>query len=498
MKWAIVSSILTVITPARLRPILTLSGHTCHELFNLRTGKFDNRLVDMVIWPSSHEDVEKIVQLGLKYNICIIPFGGGTNVSGALECSHEEGRVIVSLDMTEMDKILWIDDDNLTAHVQAGIVGQDLERKLAEKGYTTGHEPDSQEFSTVGGWVATRSSGMKKNLYGNIEDLVVRIRVVTPAGVLDKNYLGPRNSIGPDLQHFVMGSEGTLGVITEVTMKIRPLPEARRYGSVVFPSFEMGVAFMREVARQQCAPASIRLMDNMQFQMGQIMKPPNSYTASVLESIKKLYLIKFKGFDPEKMAACTLLMEGPDDDVRQHEKKILAIAKKFYGISGGEENGRRGYLMTFVIAYVRDLGFNYGYLSESFETSIPWSRVVDMCYNVKTRVKDVCTSYGVCRPPLICCRVTQVYDAGACVYFYLAFCYLEIGIDPLKLFDIIERTARDEILANGGSLSHHHGVGKIRKYWVEDTLTPTGVDMLKAVKNQVDPQNIFGCGNIYY
>ncbi|XP_003384906.1 PREDICTED: alkyldihydroxyacetonephosphate synthase, peroxisomal-like [Amphimedon queenslandica] len=471
-------------------------GHTCHELFILRSGKIDIRLVDAVVWPGCHDHVAKIVQLASLHNICIIPFGGGTNVSGALECPSDERRPIISLDMTEMDKILWIDEDNLTAHVEAGIVGQDLERKLAERGYTSGHEPDSQEFSTLGGWVATRSSGMKKNKYGNIEDLVVRIRTVTPSGTIDKSFLGPRNSLGPDLQHFILGSEGTLGVITEVTMRIRPLPQVRRYGSIVFPTFELGVEYMRDVAKQRCAPASIRLMDNLQFQIGQILKPTPSFTTSIIDSIKKIYVTKFKGFDPDKMAACTLLMEGTPEEVKLQEKRLIDIASKYNGLSGGEENGRRGYMMTFVIAYIRDMAFDYGYLSESFETSIPWSRVVDMCRNVKERISQLCTDNGIIRPPLISCRVTQVYDEGACVYFYLAFSYLEVGMDPVKLFHTIESSARDEVLANGGSLSHHHGVGKIRKKWIKDTLTPTGIDMLYAVKRQVDPQNIFGCANL--
>ncbi|KAI0207104.1 Alkyldihydroxyacetonephosphate synthase, peroxisomal [Lamellibrachia satsuma] len=193
---------------------------------------------------------------------------GGTSVSGALECPEHEKRMIISLDTSQMTKILWIDEKNLTACLECGIVGQDLERRLAEKGYCTGHEPDSIEFSSVGGWVATRASGMKKNIYGNIEDLVVHVKVVTPQGVISRNCQVPRISAGPDIQQFVLGSEGTLGVVTEVIMKIRPLPECQKYGSVVFPNFEKGVDCLREISRQRSAPASIRLMDNEQFQFG--------------------------------------------------------------------------------------------------------------------------------------------------------------------------------------------------------------------------------------
>ncbi|KAL5481873.1 hypothetical protein EMCRGX_G022133 [Ephydatia muelleri] len=474
--------------------LLHSHGHTCHELFALRTGKI-GRLVDIVVWPANHSQVEAIVQAAVKHNVCIIPFGGGTNVSGAVECPASEKRPVVSLDMTDMDQILWIDEENLTAHIQAGIIGQDLERKLQDKGYTCGHEPDSLEFSTLGGWVATRSSGMKKNIYGNIEDIVVRVRMVTPQGTMERNFLGPRNSIGPDIHHFMLGSEGVLGVITEVTVRIRPVPPTRKYGSLVFATFESGVAFLREVAKQRCAPASIRLMDNFQFQMGQVIKPTPSLWASFIDQLKKIYLSKFKGIDLKEMAACTLLFEGTAEEVAVNEKRIYNIAASFGGIPGGEENGRRGYFLTFVIAYIRDLALDYSFLAESFETSVPWSRVVDLCENVKTRVKKECKDHGIATQPLIACRVTQTYDAGACIYFYLAFKYTGIS-DPIGAFDEIEAAAREEILSNGGSLSHHHGVGKLRKPWVQNAISPTGVSMLKAIKQQVDPQNIFGAGNL--
>jgi alkyldihydroxyacetonephosphate synthase len=349
-------------------------GHTCHELFSLRTGKW-GRIPDVVVWPRDHKDVEVIVRAANRYNVCVIPFGGGTNVSGALICPPEEKRSIVSLDMTTMDRILWIDEKNLTAHVEAGIIGQDMERQLREKGYTCGHEPDSIEFSSVGGWVATRSSGMKKNVYGNIEDLVVNITMVTPRGVLQRNFNGPRNSLGPDIQHVIMGSEGILGVVTEVTLKIRPVPPTQRYGSVLFKDFECGIQFMREVARQRCAPASIRLMDNEQFMMGQSVKEhPSGVTGFFSQWFKKMYLTKFKGFDLTQCAACTLLFEGTANEVAIQEKRIYSIASQFGGIQGGSDNGQYGYMMTYCVAYMRDLGFDYCFVAESFETSVPWDR----------------------------------------------------------------------------------------------------------------------------
>uniref|UniRef100_A0A8C9YR60 Alkylglycerone-phosphate synthase n=1 Tax=Sander lucioperca TaxID=283035 RepID=A0A8C9YR60_SANLU len=443
-------------------------GHCLHEVFALREGKV-GRVPDIVVWPNCHNDVVKIVELACKHNVCLIPYGGGTSVSSALECPPEETRCIVSLDTSQM---------------------------LNESGYCTGHEPDSMEFSSLGGWVATRASGMKKNIYGNIEDLVVHVKMVTPQGVIEKGCQCPRMSTGPDIHHFIMGSEGTLGVVTEVTMKIRPMPEYQKYGSVVFPNFEQGVACLREVAKQRCAPASIRLMDNEQFKFGHALKPQvSSIFTSFLDGLKKFYITKFKGFDPDRLCVATLLFEGDREKVLQHEKQVYDIAAKFGGLAAGEDNGQRGYMLTFVIAYLRDLGMDYYVIGESFETSVPWDRVLDICRNVKARIIQECKDKGVQFSPLSTCRVTQTYDAGACVYFYFAFNYRGLS-DPVHVYEQVEHAAREEILANGGSLSHHHGVGKLRKEWMRETISDVGMGMLKSVKNYVDPKNIFGNRNL--
>ncbi|XP_030642242.1 alkyldihydroxyacetonephosphate synthase, peroxisomal [Chanos chanos] len=470
-------------------------GHCLHEIFALREGRI-GKVPDLVVWPSCHDDVVKIVELACKHDVCLIPFGGGTSVSGALECPPEETRSIVSLDTSQMNRILWIDEKNLMAHVECGIIGQDLEKQLNERGYCVGHEPDSMEFSSLGGWVATRASGIKKNGYGNIEDLVVHIRMVSPRGVIEKGCQGPRMSTGPDIHHFILGSEGTLGVVTEVTIKIRPIPEYQKYGSIVFPTFQQGVACLREVARQRCAPASIRLVDNDQFQFGHALKPQvSSIFTSFLERLKKFYITKFKGFDPQHLCVATLLFEGDREKVLQHEKQVYDIAATFGGLPGGEDNGHRGYMLTFVIAYLRDLGMDYFVIGESFETSVPWDRVLDLCRNVKERILKECNAKGVQFPPFSTCRVTQTYDTGACVYFYFAFNYRGLS-DPVHVYEQVERAAREEILANGGSLSHHHGVGKIRKQWMKETISDVGVGMLKSVKEYIDPNNIFGNRNL--
>ena len=473
-------------------------GHCCQEIYQLRYGKF-KRLVDVVIYPDSHDHVEKIVSIATKYpeQLTIIPYGGGTNVTQALLCPENEKRMIVSIDTQEMDRILSVDFESNTAVIEAGAIGIELQKELKDKfNLTLGHEPDSIEFSSVGGWVATRASGMKKNQYGNIEDMLVNVKIVTPQGTWSLPCNVPRKSTGPDLLQLFLGSEGTLGIVTEVTLRIRKIPDCEVYGGVVFPDFESGVACLHEVANKRVAPASIRLIDNSQFQFGQSLKPKQeSMIEGLTDWFKGIYVTKVCGFDPEKMCVVTLLFEGTQEEVDRQQKIIYDITSKYGGLKAGAEAGSRGYLLTYVIAYLRDYGFNYYFMAESFETSVPWSNIVPMIKKVEERVKESAKKKGVPSVPWVSARVTQTYETGACVYFYYGFIFRGLS-DPIKVFSEIESEARDEILLQGGSLSHHHGIGKLRREWMNEVVRDQGVDILKGLKQKIDPHNLFGNGNM--
>ena len=470
-------------------------GHTLEEMFALRNDMLP-RVVDVVVWPGSHAHVERIVAAAHEHNVVIIPFGGGTSVTAGVQPPTDETRMIVSLDMHEMGAVKWIDRESMLCCIEAGAVGVDLDQRLAKEGYTLGHEPDSFEFSTLGGWISTNASGMKKNVYGNIEDIVVSTKLVTCVGTLERSMTVPRMSSGPDLNHFVIGSEGTLGVVTEAVMRIRPLPPVREYGSVVFPDFDSGVACLRELTRLGVLPASIRLVDNQQFQFGQVLKPADgSRLHAILDYAKKFYVTTIKGFEVDRMTAATLLFEGTREEVDRQSRFVYSVATKHGGLKGGEDNGRRGYFLTYMIAYLRDWGFNYWYIGESFETSVPWANVHQLVRNVKQKLRQSCQERGIVHPPFCSARVTQCYETGCAVYFYFGFNYRGLS-DPVACYLQIEEEARDEILANGGCLSHHHGVGKLRKKWVSSTLSATGVEMLKGVKARVDPKNVFANNNI--
>jgi alkyldihydroxyacetonephosphate synthase len=468
-------------------------GHTLKDIYRV-TYENPHRVPDLVVYPSEEEHVERLVQAAREHAVCLIPYGGGTNVTEALECPEEEVRPIVSVDMQRMNRILWIDPENMTAHIQAGAVGRNIQRQLRQYGFTMGHEPDSVEFSTLGGWVATNASGMKKNRYGNIEDLVLDLRVVTPQGIIERYGPMPRESTGVDPRRCFFGSEGNLGVITSAVVKIFRLPEVERFGSVLFPTFSHGVKFMYELARSRIVPASVRLVDNMQFQFGQSLKAKPTSAQARKSKLEKFFVLKVKGFDPKQMVAVTIVFEGSEREVAMQEETVYSLAKKHRGMKAGEENGKKGYQLTFGIAYIRDFVLRHYIAAESFETSVPWANVEEVCRRARERAEKEHHARKLPGEPFFSCRVTQLYDSGVCIYFYLGFFHLGVN-DPVQVYSELESAVREEILEAGGSLSHHHGVGKIRERYLSRVMSEPGRKFVQQIKSAVDPENIFGARN---
>jgi alkyldihydroxyacetonephosphate synthase len=474
-------------------------GHTQEEMVAIKTTGLQ-RVPDWVVYPEDEAQVVALVALAQAHGACLIPYGGGTSVTEALRCPAQENRCIVSVDMQRLRRILWIDPVNRMACIEAGAKGRDIVKQLAEHGFTMGHEPDSIEFSSLGGWIATHASGMKKNRYGNIEDLVLDMRVVTAHGVLGRgpgaSEVAPRQSVGIDPQRTLLGSEGTLGIVTSAVVKLFALPEVQRYGSVLFPTFEQGTAFLYELSQAGNLPASVRLMDNLQFQLGQALKPPSDGLAALKSRLEKLYVTRLKGFAAEEMTACTLVFEGLAAEVAAQETQVYRIAAAHGGMRAGAQNGQTGYQLTYGIAYIRDFVMKYHVIAESFETSVPWSRALELCDRVKRRIHAEHAARNLPGRPLVTCRISQLYDTGVCVYFYFAM-YTKGVHEASAVYSEIEHAARTEILSCGGSLSHHHGVGKIRQRYLPEVLSPAALALTEHTKQAADPHNIFASGNLH-
>ena len=426
--------------------------------------------------------------------MCLVPFGGGTSVSSALQIPESETRMVVALDTRRMDKIEWINEEDRRVCVQAGITGSRLEELQGEKGFTVGHEPDSIELSTLGGWIATNASVMKKNRYGNIEDIVENVSMVSPNGKIEQVDPITRASIGITPQNILFGSEGNLGLITKAILKLHKKPELKKYNSAVFPDWGTGVKFLYELSKTSFIPASVRLVDNVQFRFGQALKPKSEGMKKYIDNLKRFMVINIKGFDPYQMCASTFVMEGSREEVAYQEKNISKLAKEHGGLIGGPENGKRGYMLTFAIAYVRDFLTDFHVIGETMETSVPWSKIHGTCQAASEKLIELHSKHKFPGNPYMSYRIPQIYHTGVCIYFMLGMSVK--GIPHAEdVFGSIEHEIRKVIMENGGSISHHHGVGKLRKDFMADTLSQSSIDLIKNIKKVQDPKNIFGIGN---
>ncbi len=466
---------------------------TADELFAVLYGALA-RTVDLVFYCESEADAVALVELAQTHNVCLVPYGGGTSVSGALLLPAHEPRMIVSVDMGRMKRIEWIDQANFRACVQAGITGSELERELAKAGFVCGHEPDSVELSTLGGWIATNASGMKKNRYGNIEDIVETMTLVTPSGVIEQATAMPRQSMGMQPNRLLFGHEGNLGLITKAVIRLHRLPETKQYGSVVFPDFQTGVAFLNELTHRGLLPASVRLVDNFQFRFGSALRPRPTFTQALVRRIQKQYLLKRKHFDPTQLVVATIVLEGARQEVQQQAKALYALAKQYNGVVGGAANGKRGYLLTYAIAYLRDFLMQYYVVGETYETTVAWSNIHTLCQAVVQEAEKLHGRYGLPGKPYVSYRVTQCYHTGVCIYFTHGF-YTKGVANVEEVLRAIDHRLRQVMMDNGGAISHHHGVGKIRKDFLPQVLSPASIALLKQTKQAVDPQNIFGIRN---
>ena len=466
---------------------------TSEEVYKILYNQI-KRCVDMVFYVENDEEVQRLIELAVAFDVCLVPFGGGTSVTSALKIPSSEQRMIVSVDLRRMNQVEWINEEDRQVCVQAGITGSDLEDLLAEKGYCMGHEPDSVELSTLGGWIATNASGMKKNRYGNIEDIVENVTMITAKGTVEQVKPLSRASIGFKPQNILFGSEGNLGIITKAVLKIHKTPEIKKYNSIIFKDWETGVQFLYNLSKTNFIPSSVRLVDNMQFRFGQALKPKAQGFKKFMGQIEKFFALKVKGLDAEKMCATTFLMEGSQNEIAYQEKNILKLAKQHGGLVGGPGNGKRGYLLTFAIAYVRDFLTDFHIIGETMETTVPWSKIKPVCEAASNTLFELHKKHNLPGKPYISYRIPQIYHTGVCIYFMLGMSVENVP-NAEDLFGEIEHAIRRAIMDQGGSISHHHGVGKIRKDFLKDTLSDSSVELIKDLKKAHDPSNIFGIRN---
>ncbi len=461
-------------------------GKSYPDLFNVRRGVV-RRAPDLVIYPESHDQVERLVRLAADHEVCLIPFGGGTNIVGGVNPPPGRGMV-ATVDMQRMNRVLSLDPESNTAVIEAGALGPKLEADLQARGYSLGHCPDSFEYSSLGGWIATRSAGMQSDAYGRIEEMIVALRLVTPSGTLATRPT-PASSAGPDMNRLVAGSEGVLGVITEATMRVHPFPEAKDYRGVLFPTFEAGFAAIRDCLSAGKLPSMIRLQDEEETQLAFHMKTPVGGLKGFIQAqFKKL--LKSRGYG--EPAIMVVGFEGSREHVHRRRREVMDIFKRRRGFDLGPSVGESWAKDKFNLPYLRDVVMDHGVMVDVAETSTVWSNVLPLYRKVRLAVKEKFAAEGT--PGFLGLHISHTYETGCCLYF--TYACRQLPGRELEQYYSHKRMITDVFTHNGATLSHHHAVGTEHRPWLEDEISPTGVRALRALKSGVDPRGICNPGKL--
>ncbi len=466
-------------------------GKSVRDLLRLRAGDIP-RVPDVIVYPKDEAEVQLVVDRAVAADAVIIPFGGGSNISGSLHAPEDETRTVISLDLGRMNKLVSIDADSGLARIQAGALGPDLEAQLKERGWTLGHFPDSFTHSTLGGWVATRSSGMQSDKYGDIADITRGMRVVMPGKVLVVRPL-PSTSTGPSVREMVLGSEGRLGVITEVTVQVHRIPEERVILGYLFPSWEAGLAAMQAISTSDAHPSVTRVSDARETAFSfATRKKGRKISVSSLISKGFMKVLERRGWQLDRSCLSFIGFEGGKDHVARQKAIVKEIVTKHGGIVLGKGPGVLYDQKKFDTPYIRDFLLDRGAIGDVSETAAPWSKLGKLYENVMAAANDAYDQLGV--TGWIMCHLSHSYHSGACLYFTFAFKH--DGKDPIAQYDVLKSAIQQQFVDSDGTLSHHHAVGTEHAAWLEQDISAPGVHMIDGLFGTIDPGRNFNPGKI--
>ena len=464
-------------------------GQSYHDLLHLRAGKL-GLAPDAVVYPQSSAQVERVLALCAERNIAVVPFGGGSSVVGGVNAHAKSvGGPIITLDMTAMNNVLKINKHAMTATIEAGIYGPDLEHQLAKHGVTLSHFPQSFQFSTLGGWIAASGAGQQSNRYGKAGKWLVGAQLVTPQGTWDTEAF-PASAAGPNLAQLLCGSEGTLGVITQATVRIHDIPKAKDYRGYLLPDFETGLALARQINHADIPIAMLRLSDPDETAYFQAFSA--GLASGLKTALQKLYLRwKRMGDTP-----CLLLigLEGNPSTVAWARAQTSSLCRKAGALSLGTSPGKKWYHSRFDSPFARDPMLDRGIGIDTLETAASWPTLLELQSKVRTAILDAIASpapetseaeslQGICMSHL-----SHSYPDGASLYF--TFLFPRDLENDVAQWQKIKRAATDAITSNGGTISHHHGVGTDHAPWMEEEKGAIGMNLLRQLKSELDPKGI--------
>jgi alkyldihydroxyacetonephosphate synthase len=456
-------------------------GKSLRDLVRARAGIF-GRVPDLVVYPADEDQIAAVLAAALAADAVVIPFGGGSNIVGSLEAPVDEPRPVVSVDLGRLDRVVEVDAEARLARIQAGVLGPEMERQLNELGWTMGHFPDSFSHSTLGGWIATRSSGMQSDVYGDIGQITKAVRVLSPGGVIATRAV-PSQSTGPSVLQMVLGSEGRLGIITEATVQVHRLPAKRVVLGYFFPSFDAGVTAMREIAESEAAPIITRVSDARETRFSFATRRASHGLSGLVSAGLKRYL-SARGWDLDQMCLSFIGYEGSPLHVANQKAAVAAVVKRNGGIGVGTGPGTLYDQKKFDTPYIRDFLLDRGALADVSETATSWSRLLPLYRAVVADAEKAFAAVGV--QGWIMCHLSHSYHSGACLYFTFAFAPAP-GTEPVPQYDTVKSAVQQAFLDNGGTLSHHHAVGREHARWLAEDISPAGSEVLAALFAGVDP-----------
>ncbi|WP_241244668.1 FAD-binding oxidoreductase [Microbacterium oxydans] len=442
-------------------------GRSTPDLLRRRETRQD--APDAVVSPADHDEVRACLDVAVARGIAVIPFGGGTSVVGALDPQRGAHHAVVSLDLRRLSGVVRLDEISGEAVLAAGTTGPEAEALLSVHGFELGHYPQSFRYATIGGFAAARSSGQNSAGNGRFDSMVTGIRVATPTGDIELGR-SPGSAAGPDLIRVFLGSEGIFGVITEVRVRVHPIPRERVFESWSFPDFASGAEGLRRVAQQGNGPTVIRLSDEAE-------------TAVSLAQVGKIGKALSKG------ASVVTVYEG--DGIAERRARTSAQLAAAGGISAGEGAAEDWLKGRFDGPYLRDSLLDAGVFCETLETATTWSNLQRLRSAVEAALKDGFADAGA--KSYVMCHVSHIYPTGASLYFTVL---AGIRSDPLGVWEPVKSRVNDAIIASGGTISHHHAVGRDHAPWLREEIGETGIRILAAIKRELDPAGVLNPGAV--
>lgn len=438
-------------------------GKSTPDLLKARAGDLSDA-PDAVVRPGNQADVESLIELAVRHHLALVPFGGGTSVTGGLAARRDGYAGVLCVDLARMNAVRDVDTVSMTAVLEPGLRGPEAEAELAEHGLTLGHYPQSFEYASIGGFAATRSSGQSSAGYGRFDSMVVGLSVATPQGPLELG-AAPASAAGPDLRQLILGSEGAFGIITAVKVRVRKAPAEQDYEAWQFDSFATGADAMRHLAQNDLLPTVLRLSD---------------------ENETMLNLASQSDVGGDSSGGCLMIVGHEGGAIAARRTLVADALTELGGTSLGKERGAAWAKGRFHAPYLRDSLLDVGVLVETLETATFWSNR----QNVYQAVKEALTvELGEKR--IVLCHISHVYETGCALYFTVA---ASRTADPQQQWAAAKERVSQALIDTGATITHHHGVGADHRPWLAQEIGPVGTSILRAVKNELDPTGVLNPG----